>query len=206
MCHDRIIILAGGPTVKSYDLSTLKSRGYVVGVNESFVLYDCHAGISMDRLWMENRYQLVQESDKPFWTRASAVKNIAEDIRNTFLLFECKESNILSEEPNQINGTNSGMCAMNLALHKKPKVIYLLGFDMKMTNGKNYWYEPYSWVPLAKLMKRRKYELWVAQFNDIAVLMKRLGIEVKNVTHNSALSCFPKITYEQFLKETTCKN
>lgn len=194
MPQDRIIILAGGASIGAYDLKGLEKRGTVIGVNDSFLNFpECFAGVTMDRVWMEARADRVISSGKPFFVRNAAVKFIqdkaqAENIR----LFECEETNEMSFDPEQLNGTSSGMCAFNLALQLKPDVIYLFGFDMN--GGRWYEYDFKNWDP-----KGNKFTKWIRQFEEIA---EKIKVPVLNVNHMSALKCFPTITYEKFLNDT----
>lgn len=66
--HKRIIILGSGWSVKAQgvDVDALKNYGRVIGVNDSGILANCNAVMSMDRLWMENRWPILQEKKKTY--------------------------------------------------------------------------------------------------------------------------------------------
>lgn len=202
MHQGNIIVLAGGYSVRSYDLTGLEKRGTVIGVNESFLNFDkCDIGITMDRLWMESRIDRIIEKDKPFFTRYAAIKFIDEKkaAARNIRLFECEETHTMSDDPQKINGTSSGMCGFNLALQMKPPVIYLLGFDMGRKAGKPYWYDAYPWVSRDGGTKEGRFKQWVKQFGEISKTLKNHP-RIVNVNHQSALECFETITYEEFLK------
>lgn len=190
MRPNNIIVLAGGLSVKSYDLTDLEKRGKVIGVNDSFLKFKgCFTGITMDRVWMEARVEQVLAIDKPFLVRHAAVKYIGDKISNSgnIRLFDCDESPDLSDHPEKLNGTSSGMCALNLAEQLYPDTVYLLGFDMK--GDRWYEYDFKNWEP-----KGNKFKGWIKDFGHISKKYKN----IVNVNHDSDLKCFPTITYEDF--------
>lgn len=198
-----IILLAGGPSVAEYDITDLHKRGDVIGVNQSFINYDgCLAGITMDRLWMEANIDLILEKKKPFFVRHAAVKNLADKIKESpyIRLFDCFNTHEMQYEPDKINGTSSGMCALNLALQLNPKIIYLLGYDMGATS-RPYWHAPYAWAKNGAT-KPGKYKEWAQQFDEIS---SKIKARIVNVNHQSALRCFPTITYKEFCRDTKAR-
>lgn len=200
----KVIVLAGGHSVQSYNLKGLEKRGYLIGVNESFLKFPaCHAGITMDRLWMEARVDQIIDSGRPFFTRHATLKNIRPKVEaaTNIQAFKCEETHRMSENPEQINGTSSGMCGLNFALQLKPEVIYLLGFDMGRPRGRPYWYHPYEWVSKNGGTKDGRFRVWCDQFQELSSRLKPEQ-KVINVNHMSALKCFPTISYAEFLNET----
>lgn len=89
-----------------------------------------------------------------------------------------------------LNGTNSGMVAINLAWKMKPKVLYLFGFDMcRSPSGESYWHEPYSWAP-SGATKPGKYNDWTKEFGSIASAFRECGTNVINASLVSKLKVF----------------
>lgn len=187
--QNNIIIIAGGASVSEYDLTGLDDIGYVIGVNDSFLNYKgCNCGLTMDRVWMEARIDMVLKKKKPFFVRQSAVKFINEKADSDFIrLYDCLETHELSHDPGKLNGTSSGMCALNLAIQLKPDFVYLLGFDMN--GGRWYQYDFKNWEP-----KGDKFNKWINQFREIS----KKHTNIINVNHKSALNCFPSMSYEKF--------
>jgi hypothetical protein len=195
MPQNKIIVLAGGASVASYNLDGISKRGSVIGVNHSFIKCpECLCGLTMDRAWMEANVDKVLKSGKPFFVRHAAVKYIGDKIFNieNIRLYDCDETNEMSTDPDKLNGTSSGMVALNLALQLNPDIIYLLGFDMQ--GDRWYKYDFKNWEP-----KGDKFTKWRAQFGEIALKTK---VKIVNVNHQSALKCFPTITYEEFCRDT----
>lgn len=193
-----ISILAGGWSVKGLDLSRLP--GTVIGVNDSVVHARCHIGVSMDRLWLENRWANLQALKRIAHIRTAAMKNIA--ARPGWLrLFECDHTLAeLSDKDGVLNGTNSGLCALNLAYQMKPQRIILFGFDMcRSPKGDAYWYPNYHWSKPQGGTGNKRYEEWAGQFARAAEQCKAAGIEVLNASKPSRITAFQKIDPREIL-------
>ncbi len=190
---DVVSIIAGGWSASLVDMEQLP--GLVIGVNESAVLVRCDIALSMDRLWTEARWHQLEERAAPAYIRALALQNKPE--RPDWL--QVFENDIyqprLSETPDTLNGGNSGFCALNLAYTLKPRRIVLIGFDMSRgPNGEPYWHDPYPWAHPKGATKPGHFKRWIAQFTPAAEQCAAAGIEVLNVTTNSALTVFKRIS------------
>lgn len=204
---ENIIIIGGGPSVLDYDVAKIISRGLVIGVNDAAIHADVDVAVSMDRLWFENRYDMLLEKETPSYIRRSAAQNILPKYLEHFYLFDCDHtSNRMTETDKILNGTNSGMCAINLAYAWKPKNIWLFGFDMKRdSQGRAYWYPPYPWVKSDNgATGNKKYHDWSEQFDRIFMQCADAGIKLINVNEQSAIRGIPKISFEDFLRFSKC--
>lgn len=203
-----VTIIGGGWSVLSVVLDRLCGR--VIAVNDSAI----HApawdiAVSMDRLWTENRLdELIirsAEADprREIWLRRSAVQNVNVSGWPWVHVFECdNQSSSFSTAPNRLNGTNSGACAMNLAWKLRPDRLFLLGFDMcRSPDGRAYWYPPYPWANPAGGTGDKTYTNWAAQFRGMAAAFHRIRCQVINVSPQSAIDVFPKMTPAAYLKE-----
>jgi hypothetical protein len=193
-----VIILAGGYSVKEQkvNLHKLKSLGHVIGVNESGYLAPVHEVVSMDRLWMENRYRQVRYL--PCHFRKSAWKSA--QFWTGLSLFENTLEAQMSKDKGVLNGNNSGLCALNLAYQYQPENIYLFGFDHY--KGKQpYWHNPYPWANINGGTSDKRYGEWVTAYGPIAEQFKRDATAVFNVSPESNIEVFPKLTYQEFLKQ-----
>lgn len=194
MQYKNVFVIAGGWSVSQYDLRGLRARGYVIGVNDSALHADVDLALSMDRLWIEHRHAEMLNRRIPMLLREGAAKSV----RYGFDVFECDHtSNMMSKKPRVLNGTNSGMCAINCAFQLEPERVFLLGFDMcRGPNDEPYWYPPYSWAEKGAT-KPGKYVEWAKQFDGIAKQFEREGIAVFNVTNRSAITSFERISFDQ---------
>ncbi len=209
--NKRIIILGGGYSVtdQGVEVNLLKDHGYVIGVNDSALLADCDIAVSMDRLWIDNRIDRLQEKGMTAYLRESAYRCNQKNRPKWpgLWLFDCDhEANELSNDPGTLNGFNSGVCAINLAYSLLPEEIFFFGFDMARTGPQPYWYPPYDW-PQAKPegnTGNKTYQVWSDRFKRIAAQLEEAKIKTYNVSPKSALSNFEKITYKEFLNK--CAN
>jgi hypothetical protein len=188
---ETVCVIGGGWSVRGVDLAALP--GILIGVNDSAIHARVDIAVSMDRLWAEHRFVELRERRRLTYLRRSAVQNL--DTRWPWLhVFDNDHESVeLSEDLARLNGTNSGVCAINLAFQLRPKRIVLFGFDMNRSkHGAAHWYPAYPWTTAAGATSSGKYNAWAAQFDRIAAQCKAAGIEVVNASPTSAIKSFPK--------------
>lgn len=211
MIADTVTVIGGGWSVRHVDLERLP--GVVIAVNDSAVLAPrWHIALSMDRLWAEHRLEIIarkigeHRDARALWLRENAAQNLERQVAewNWIRVFRCdNESTTFTVDPEQLNGTNSGMCALNLAWQMNPRRLYLLGFDMcRDSKGDAYWYPAYPWAKPVGSTTDGKYGRWSDQFHNAARAFALIGCQVANVSPHSKIDVFRKITPAQFLKET----
>lgn len=198
-----IIVIAGGWSVSQYDVDDLRPLGHVVAVNESAVLKKNHVAVTMDRLWAEHRARrYFLENTGELWVRKGADKHLPQHPR--LIQFQCDhEETEMSLEVHTLNGTNSGMCALNYAFHCQPERLFLFGYDMcKGPCGEPYYHPPYEWADPQGATKKGKLKEWSQQFSQIARQFHQLGSKVYNVNHCSQIENWPVIDYAKFRELT----
>jgi hypothetical protein len=201
MDGNTISILAGGWSAKAIDKSKLP--GVVIGVNDSAIHAKCDIALSMDRLWTEHRWanlQALGSMRRIAYIREAALKNIG--ARPSWLHpFHCDHMMTeLSDDRRTLNGTNSGMCALNLAYQMFPKRIILFGYDMcRGPGGEAYWYDPYPWSKPQGGTGNGRYAEWAKQFARAQEQCKAQGIEVLNASKHSKIDAFKKIDPREIL-------
>lgn len=200
-----ITIVAGGWSVR--DISLERLCGQIIGVNDAACnLPAVDVVVSMDRLWAEHRWSWLCRRAASSWLRRSAVQNlnVEQETKAGWLhVFDCDhESTQFSGMPGRLHGTNSGLCALNLAYQLRPSRVYLLGFDMcRDPRGRASWYAPYSWAQASGATSNGKYAVWAKQFGFAAILFERIGCEVWNVSPGSAVTAFPKMSPREYARE-----
>jgi len=202
-----VFVVGGGYSVTYVDREKL--WGTVIGINDSGLrLPRVDRIVSMDRKWTEARWYDASDAgipslcDRalPTWIRRSAIQNIRE--RPSWLtIFECDhERTDFSDDPARLEGTNSGLVAMNLAYQMRPRRVFLLGFDMSRgPKGEPYWYPPYPWAPNGGTSKG-KYREWAHQFTPAYGCFHAAGIRVINVSVTSAIDIFQRIPPDRLEK------
>lgn len=201
--HD-ISIVGGGWSVSQIDLAKIPRP--VIGVNESGLLTpNVNYIVTMDRLWTENRWvQLLTMQHIQFWVRRSAVKNIDTNLHSNCHTFECDHRMCIPDmhDPNRLNGSNSGACAINLAMKLKPKCIWLFGFDLSRgPQNEPYWHAPYEWRPEGAT-KIGKYYQWANDMKAIASVAKVHDIKILTITNSVMTPYFLRLSIPEFRMAT----
>lgn len=173
-----------------------KVPGHVIAVNDAALHFNRPADtiLSMDRLWTENRWQELLKRGSHFYTRRTAVQNLEwKHLKWVHLFDNDNKSTVMTEANGILNGTNSGMCAINLAYQWRPSRLWLFGFDMckHPATDQPYWYPKYNWAPEGGT-KTGKYEAWAKQFANIATAFRDIGCSVVNVSSGSRIEAFPR--------------
>jgi hypothetical protein len=101
----------------------------------------------------------------------------------------------LSTDPSTIAWNwNSGAGAINLAILAGAKRILLLGFDMKDQDKKTHWHTEYNSATLRGTFRR-----FLKRYPQIAADAKAAGVEVLNVSPDSAIEVFPRVSLQDVL-------
>jgi hypothetical protein len=191
-------LVGGGASLKGFDFGELPFLGYVLGVNQSIFHVDCSAGISIDRLFVQNttapleafakHRELYLAPGNTWWKQIGPVagaiylKNIPDG---------------LSDDPATLaTGGTSGYAALNLAVLKGAKRIVLLGYDYGLIDGQHHYHDAYPWHHQAN---DQSWPSWAKQFDAMAPSLKELGVDVVNASPSSAISCFAKMSIEDAL-------
>lgn len=92
---------------------------------------------------------------------------------------------------------NSGFQAVNLVMHFGARLIILVGFDMRLVDGKQHFFgsHPGSMLPIREDIVMN----WRRRFSEAAKHLPH-GIEIINATPGSALDCFPQMSLLEALK------
>lgn len=99
----------------------------------------------------------------------------------------------LSPDPTYIHtGKNSGYQALGLAAVLGARRVVLLGYDfMTAQDGRRHWHGDHP-KGLGNAPPSR-YPSWARSMNQLAVDLKRAGVEVINASRRTALKCFPRV-------------
>lgn len=187
-----VSIIGGGWSLRELgDPGRARIPGFKIGVNDSMLLANCDTGVSMDRLWLENRIERANERVQSLWARRSALVNVKKHyafVRR----FECDhETALLADKPGWLNGPNSGHCALNLAYKMRPKSIVLWGFDFNRSpTGEVYWYDPYPW---SKPNPGGMHPVWATMMAAPLRQCREVGVEVLNASPSSAIGGTKKV-------------
>ena len=194
---DRLVwIVAGGPSLSGYDLSDLRARGRVLGVNRAADLLPCDATFTLDHTFLRKC-----PADLAEWARLGQEVFVAvadgwfEDngkIPGAVYLRRVQGKGVGQDKGVIINGLNSGYGALCLAILKRAREICMLGYDFKNTTSGSHWHGGYPW---SNGKCRIYYERWAKRFDEIAEELPE-GVQVWNGNLDSAVRAFPFMSYE----------
>lgn len=189
--RNNIFVIAGGPSAKGVNGAELMKLGFVIGVNDSAIKTPCHAALTMDRLWFENRWKTLYGRlcflRHTVYDRYVANHNPWIGLYRIPMLYD-KTQLSTGEE---IHGNNSGFCAFDFAMRLQPKRIFLIGFDMGGAHGQIHWYPNYEWTK--DKSNDSKYRGWARCFDESAGECQKRGVLVYNCSESSRINGFLKI-------------
>jgi len=184
------IIIATGPSLQCKDVRALRPAGITVAVNCG-VFYAPWAEylFATDAVWW--RYY----TSKINWYQGHRVSRSfrgphVEQWRN-------------KNWPR--TGGNSGHMAIQYSVDQGAKHIALLGFDQARTGGKSHCHADHPLKTLegarTNMANANGVGAWPRLMDKTAVDLQRRGVEVVNLSRQTALTCFPRLTVEQFLED-----
>lgn len=174
-------VIASGPSLKKEDCEKARKETQVIVVNNAVkycpdadVLYAC------DLSWWDNYPELWKDFKgiKATWSKEASIK---------YGLTHYVGQNKPGLGKNIIHtGGNSGYQAVNLAYLLGAKRIFLLGFDMQLTNNQVHFHGKHtkSQNPDSGLLSK-----WVKNFQKLDEDLTNEGIELINLTRETALTC-----------------
>lgn len=96
-------------------------------------------------------------------------------------------------------GGNSGYQALQKAADNGFKRIALLGYDHQHTGGKAHFHGDHPRNRTVRLGNAKNVHHWVKKMEYLAPELERRGIEVVNLSRETALDCFPRMTVDEWL-------
>lgn len=200
---ETIVVLGGGPSLKSLDFSLLRGRR-VIAVNCAFRLGKWDACFFGDRAFVQRTAPDLKDWPGLVVTRAEEylltpwVKVLKQKI-------EYRPGNDwpfdvdgITTDPTEICwNRSSGGAAINLAVHFGAGKIILLGFDMQTVDNQHNWHNFYSDNDVQA--HTDDYRKFTGPMEAVARDLDKLGIPCINATPGSALGAFPITTPEEAL-------
>jgi hypothetical protein len=194
-----VVVVATGPSAKDVQVSEGRGKAKFLAVKDAARLdYLCpwaDALYACDHHWWEAHRGLVSFSgvrmayDPRTIEKWRGMKFLKVDIRQAHRAFTFDRVGLVG------SGGNSGFHAVNLAAQFGARRIVLVGFDMRVDQGKHcFGKHPYSDAPSQANVLR-----WTGIFDKQASVLANRGIEVVNCSRVSALTAFPKMSFEEAL-------
>ena len=183
------VIFAAGPSITQKDVDKCRHLR-TIAVNVSYQLAP----------WAD----VIYGCDQRFWTwhpealKCKGHKVCLTPIEHEGLLrLENTGTDGLEREPTGLKtGRNGGYQAINLAYHFGARKILLLGFDMRVADGKTHWHDEHPIKTSPTVFQNSMLPHFDSLFQELC----SEGVAVFNCTPNSALTAFPKSTLERCLR------
>lgn len=208
--HDKIIIIASGPSLEGFDFTRLIGKGHIICVNDSgnyvpfadswFTLDPW--GLDGEQLPKRFKGKLYAAVPDDYGRRDAKIINYRTypRLNITFLhrlishnyIEQTSETAFvtgLSPDTSCINTGNSGFGALNLAYHMKPKKILLLGIDGTI----GYFY--------TKKERNRPLTALPLMFKSTVAQLRQDNIQVINGSEKSVINCFPRYSIDEALEK-----
>lgn len=187
---ETVFIVGGGPSIKHLDFKKLENKSVVVTNNAYKSVPWASALFFADRIWYDwNKSELYNFKNYKVTTdsRVSGEKEI---------IYLPHEGPYLSTNLSHSRRyTNSGSGAMALAVKLGATKLILLGFDMRVVDGKFNYHSEHKREPSPEIYKNA----YIRELVKMKPFFEELGITVINCTPNSALECFPMDVIENWL-------
>jgi len=194
---DCAAIVAGGPSLKGFDLSPLKDRIHTIAIKVAIdlcpwaeVVYGC------DAPWWVSRNGLPKYKGIKLYHGIQA--NQYPNMRRVEI--EIGSDTMLVDKPLKIgNGGCSGFQALNLAVQFGITDVILIGYDLHERGGVH-WYGRNKWNQANNPMGSN-YNRWRKGFETAKPSLTNLGVTVINASLGSELKCFPIKSLEDTMRE-----
>jgi len=187
-----VYIIGGGPSLKDFDWNLLSGKK-TIGCNDAYQLgYEvCKVCVFGDIKWYTSHKGSLASYKGIIYGAEPSLINKAVDSRIKLLKRYAKG---ICTDGVGWNG-NTGMVALNLAILLGASRIYLLGFDMKRTKEHSNWHvNNLDKNPDSVYKKFLDWSKYVKQdWNN-----KFPHIEIFNITDDSDLDIFPKVSPKEF--------
>jgi hypothetical protein len=181
---------------------------HVIGINISFMIGDW---IDMMFFGDEKFYTIYKEHLAMFpGLKVSCHVNMKSVPWIKYLEKDGRKAQGISPKPNAVGwNNNSGAAAISVAANAGAKRIMLLGFDMcKDEKNRKHWHNVYASIETRQIIKARNinrvaplpFERHLRGFPAIARDAKARGIEILNVSPDSKITVFPKVSVKDILK------
>ena len=197
-------IIGGGDSLRTWDFTLLKNE-HTVGCNQAFRLGPeiCDICVFGDKKFILDKksprvgfYDELEKFPNP------TVTNDRHLAKYKIPWLTCMGRKVYGlsslDEGTLCWNKNTGSTAINIALLMGAKTIYLLGFDMFLTEGRPNWHD--------RLLDKPNEKIYVGMLPAFSHVKKDLAVKfpgriIFNVTNKSNLNTFPKLSFNEFWNE-----
>jgi len=219
-----VFLIAGGPSLRTLDLSLLNSPGcYTLGLNNSVKSYRPNLWISVDdpgqflfSIWQDPKIlKFVREEhrdsflfDSEIWTLTNQTPADCPNVifyrsnlqfrAETFLHED--SANWGNEDPPRARSVL--LAALKNLYHLGAGHVFLLGVDFEMDQDSPYHFAEFR-SPAGVAGNHKSYEILQTRFAKLNPLFEQHGFYVWNCNPSSKLTAFPFVSFEESLAFAT---
>lgn len=178
-----LFCVASGPSLVKEDCELLRrSSVKIVAVNNSWQMVPfCDYVYAGDAKWWKAYRSEVKTERAEFWTCS-----VGASARYGLKLHQ-----------GRVGAYNSGMRAIEFAIHKGFKRIGLLGYDCSIRKGLH-WHGAHKFEAAGNPDELRLLK-WKKQFDHLAARAEMSGVKIFNCSRETELDCFERISLEEVL-------
>jgi hypothetical protein len=189
---ETVYLIGGGPSLAGFNWKGLIGKR-TIAINKSILTYP-----QADALyWTDSRvYGWYKSEIDNFNGLKYTIRNHHTYSQDVKILKKGTAFGLEESNDTLAHGNNSGYAAINLAYHLGAKRIILLGYDMRNDGSKGHYHDGYP-VPVTGDNIYR--DQFMPGFGILSSILKEKKIEVYNASMTSALTVWPKITFDQAL-------
>lgn len=199
------IIVGGGPSVIQVPPESFRSNSLIIiniAVQDPLFAAFQHrivAGVVLDEKLLDRLLPHIRESVRyPVFTGNTAMDNdvLLEYLREfgVYRIPSNHTEGLGDCFSNFVNGGNSGYAAIQLAILMGFKRIGLVGFDGAYGEGKpTHYHTRYS-----HRVKDSTLDSFTRLLDSCAEMFRAIGVEIVNLSPVSQLTCYPKVTIEEW--------
>jgi len=171
---------------------------HVIGINAAYLI-----GTWMDMVFFGDSGFFTDNKDQLFKFPHLKVSSNSSTRKYAWvktLKRDAKKHGISEDSSRVCWNDNSGSAAISIAVNAGAKRVFLLGFDMKL-DEKNvqHWHKLYKKNQMQKV-PHPPFNKHLAGFPKIAEDAKKMNVEIYNVSPDSVITQFPKITLQEALE------
>jgi hypothetical protein len=173
---------------------------HVIGTNIGFMLGDwVSIGMFCDKNFYWRHKDAISRFKGLMVTDYADLGEIVKDNRNIKVLKRDNRNGVTTKPDIICWNFNTGAAAINLALLMGVKKIYLLGYDMAISNDRSHWHEGFQLYE--RKTSPKQFDNFLKRYPQIAqeVKTKYPDVEIINCNPDSALDVWPKVRLNEVL-------
>jgi len=210
-----VFIIGGGYSIAHFDFDIL-SRQKIITINRAWEYCQSDIWYGMDTPYIEQMKHGGLNNKSKYgnklytaWQKMPSIKvfacpNFSYNFDpSVYLVRKLKTLDFPLDVCRGIyTGNNSGTGAISLAASLGARIIYLLGFDMKMSvdeNNKEHSHFHQGYLE-SGIDRKAKFEKYKQDIGELANFLRIAEVRVYNLNPDSALTCFPFLSLGEALR------